>query len=276
VRPVTAATRLFALLGDPVAHSLSPEMQNAALRAADRDAVYVALRCDAVSVAPLMRALALAGGGGNVTLPHKSIAAAALEVSSDAVRRTDACNTFWGDDGRLCGENTDVGACAAAARTLVGELAGTRVLVLGAGGAAAAAVAALLDAGVRCIELRNRTATRAATLRARFGADRERIVLGEAGSGIVAGFDLIINATVLGLHADDALPLPIEPGLPPLLDLVYRKGGTHWVSRARAAGIRASDGREMLVRQGAAAYRLWFGEPAPIEIMRAAIEDADR
>src|SRR5690606_26813111 len=99
---VTSESRVLALLGDPVQHSASPRIQNAALERAGLDGVYVALRCGPDDVVGLMRGLARAGGGGNVTLPHKERAAGMLDVASDAVRRTGACNTFWGDEeGRL-------------------------------------------------------------------------------------------------------------------------------------------------------------------------------
>ncbi len=106
---ITASTRLLALLGDPVGHSLSPLIQNAALRHTGADGVYVALRCAAEDLLSLIRALARAQGGGNVTLPHKEKAASVVDVPSEAVRRTGACNTFWGGpDGRVHGDNTDV------------------------------------------------------------------------------------------------------------------------------------------------------------------------
>jgi shikimate dehydrogenase len=129
-----AETRLIALLGDPIAHSLSPGLQNAAIRAAGLDAVYLALRCDADHVHGLIRGIAGAGGGGNVTIPHKATAAEAVEVQSLAVQRTRACNTFWAEGGRLHGDNTDVAGFDAAARALIGAPAGARALVVGGGG----------------------------------------------------------------------------------------------------------------------------------------------
>ena len=106
---ISARTRVLTLLGDPVAHSASPELQNAAFEASGVDGVYVAVRCGPEDLAGFMRGLAKAGGGGNVTIPHKEKAATFLDVRSEAVRRTGACNTFWGDEaGRVHGDNTDV------------------------------------------------------------------------------------------------------------------------------------------------------------------------
>ena len=105
---VTAETRVVALLGNPVAHSFSPVIQNTAFREAGVDGVYVVLRCDEVEMIGFMRGLGAAGAGGNVTLPHKEKAASVLDSPTEAVRRTGACNTFWGENGNLCGDNTDV------------------------------------------------------------------------------------------------------------------------------------------------------------------------
>ncbi|MBV9773085.1 MAG: shikimate dehydrogenase, partial [Gemmatimonadetes bacterium] len=130
----TAATRLAALLGDPVSHSLSPTLQNAALRAAGLDGVYVALRCDDAGFPRLLRGLALAGGMGNVTGPHKEAAARTVDRRTPAVERIGACNTFWLRDGEVWGDNTDVPGFTGAATALLGaELRGARVLLVGAG-----------------------------------------------------------------------------------------------------------------------------------------------
>jgi shikimate dehydrogenase len=269
---MTARTRVFALLGDPVAHSLSPAMQNAAFRAAGRDAVYVALRCDAADVPPLIRTLALAGGG-NVTTPHKRAAAAALDGRRPAVERTGGCNTFWLEDGRVVGDNTDVAGFGSAVHALVGDAAGARVLLIGAGGAAAAAACALLDGGVAAIDVLNRSPDRAAAL-ARSIDPGGRLLRTLHRSRGVGEYDLIVNGTTLGLRQDDPLPHPLEGARGAVLDMVYRPGGTAWIRHAQARGLRAADGLEMLLTQGAAAFECWFGEPAPVETMRAALAAA--
>ena len=266
------ATRLFALLGDPVRHSRSPHMQNAAFRATGVDGVYVALRCSAADAAGLVTGIAHAGGGGNVTIPHKALTAAAVEVPSDEVRRTGACNTFWHEDGRIHGDNTDVTGVAGVARALIGDLADTRALLIGAGGSAAAALCALLDGGADRVLLLNRSVERARTLQRRLDPDARRTAV--VGLADVAGepFDLVVNATPLGLHDGDALPIDlasIRAGA--ALDLVYRDPGTAWTRHADGLGIPARDGTEVLVLQGAAAFERWWRIPAPVEVMRAAI-----
>ncbi|HUF13824.1 MAG TPA: shikimate dehydrogenase [Longimicrobiales bacterium] len=271
---IRASTRVFALLGDPVAHSLSPLIQNAAFRAAELDAVYVALRCGTDDVRALMHALARAGGGGNVTVPHKQVAAAALESKSDAVRRTGACNTFWLENERLVGDNTDVEGFHRAIRAFLQDPRGARVLVLGAGGAAAAALVALLDAGIDSAVLVNRTMPRAEQLAARAGApgdDRIRVAPTVA-TLRDQRFDLAVNATALGMRADDPQPVAIaDASFAAAFDMVYAPGGTAWVRAARAAGLPAVDGHEMLLHQAAAAFQRWWQRPAPESAMRAAL-----
>jgi len=270
---VTAKTRVLTLLGDPVAHSASPEIQNAAFAEAGVDGVYVAVRCAAADLPGFMGGLARAGGGGNVTLPHKEKAAATVDVPSEAVRRTGACNTFWGEDGKLHGDNTDVDGFRRALRIFLdGPSVGVRALLLSAGGAARAALLGLLDEGASEVLLYNRTEERARAVARRIGGQRARVVpvLNE-----LAGerFDLVVNATRLGLDPSDKSPIDfdiLERG-GAALDLVYGKHKTAFVSAAEAKGVRAADGMEMLVQQGAVAFERWWGRPAPTDVMRASI-----
>jgi shikimate dehydrogenase len=276
VTPVAATTRLFALLGDPVSHSLSPTFQNAAFRALGLDAVFVALRCGADELPGLLRGIARAGGGGNVTVPHKALAARTVERPSDAVARTGACNAYWLEDGAIHGDNTDVAGASAAIAALLGRApAGARVLLLGAGGAASAAVCALADAGAERIVILNRTIDRAESLAERFRAPGVRIDVAASVDALAGDrFDLAINSTSLGLKPAD--PLPLDPDAPgptvgAALDLVYAAGETRWVHAMRARGLPAADGKEMLIQQGAAAFRRWWGMDPPLDVMRAAL-----
>jgi shikimate dehydrogenase len=274
VNPPTASTRVLVLLGDPVGHSLSPVFQNAAIQAQGLDAVYVALRCDGAGFPALLRGVALAGGGGNVTVPHKAAAAAALDRRTEAVTRTGACNTFWSEDGAVCGDNTDVAGAAAALRDLVGDLAGASVLLVGAGGAAAAAAVALVDGGASRVVVLNRSSRKRAELAARVREQGTRCESAAAAQGLAGErFDLAVNATPLGLQPDDPLPLPVTggPHFGAALDLVYAPGGTAWVRALRARGVPAADGLGMLLHQGSAAFRCWWGVDAPLEVMRTAL-----
>lgn len=271
--PPGPRTRLVTLLGNPVEHSLSPRFQNAAIRAAGLDAVYLPLLCDASRFEGLFRGLVGAGGMGNVTLPHKTRAAALLDEATPAVARTGACNTFWSADGRAHGDNTDVEGFARAARRLIGAPAGARVLVLGAGGAARAVVLALIQERADAIHLLNRSPGRArAVAEALDPAGRRAAAVDHPDRIEREGYDLVVNATSVGLDPEDGLPLeldrPVRVGA--VLDLVYRTGGTPWVLDARARGIPAADGLEMLVQQGAASFRRWFGQDPDLSVMREA------
>lgn len=265
---ITGNTRVFAILGDPVAHSLSPIMQNAAFHALGVEAVYIPLRCDAATLGPLMETLAAQGGGGNVTIPHKAAAAEIVALHAAGKPRLSVCNTFWGRDGRIEGAETDSGAILAALEQLGAR--GNDWLLLGTGGSAHAALSAAVRAGAR-VAVRSRSRERAMAF--------ERLAGSQYGvpRASDSAYDVVINCTPLGLEDDD--PLPLEPGQVPAravaLDLVYRPGGTPWVRALRTLGRNAADGREVLLEQGAAAFELWFPDRrAPREVMRAAVRFA--
>jgi shikimate dehydrogenase len=262
-------TRVFAILGDPVAHSLSPAMQNAAFRALGLDAAYVPLRAVPTDVPDLIRALARSGGGGNVTVPHKEIAATSVDRPSGRVSALGACNTFWGEEGHTFGDNTDVDGVLEALDRL--EAPTTSWLIAGTGGGARAAVAAAAARGAR-VAIRSRDAGR-----------RRRCEEWARSQGVelVAALEcqVLINSTPLGLNAGDHLPLALDeaPHALVALDMVYHRGETAWTRLMRQEGLRVADGRGMLVAQGAAAFRRWFpDEDPPVEVMRAAVNDALR
>jgi shikimate dehydrogenase len=263
---INGGTRVFAILGDPVAHSLSPAMQNAAFRALGLDAVYVALRCEAEMLGAVMRSLARQGGGGNVTLPHKVAAAEVLAQQDNGQTRVGICNTFWGDDGRLEGTETDSAAIVAALTRL--RPPGREWLVIGTGGSAYAALLAAKQAGAQ-VAVRSRSPVRV--------KEFERLALSLEVPLAQGAPAVVLNCTPLGLRAEDRLPL--DPAQVPeqsvALDLVYRRGETSWVRALRALGRPAADGREVLLEQGAAAFERWFPlQRAPREVMRAAVRAA--
>jgi shikimate dehydrogenase len=267
-------TRLVALLGDPVGHSLSPAMQGAAFRAAGVDGVYLPLRTAERDLAGLLLGIARAGGAGNVTLPHKERAHDLVERRTAEADRTGAVNTFWFADGEVHGDNTDVEGFRLALRDLLpGGVRDGHVLLLGAGGAARAVLVALEAEGVARVELRNRTPARALALASRFGGGAMSVAVWERGSTDPGEAVLVVNATRLGLEAGD--PFPLEPREVPagaaILDLVYGPDETRWVRALRAAGHAAADGGTMLIGQGAAAYRRWWGTEPPMDAFRQAL-----
>ena len=263
---ISASTRIFALLGDPVAHSLSPLFQNAGFRAAGLDAVYVALKTNAVDLPVMMQALVDTGGGGNITVPHKQASMPAGIQQTERVQRLGAANAFAGASGGLLLDNTDVDGIGAALDQL--GAAGLDWCLLGTGGSARAVAEVARERGAR-LAVQSRSDRRATD----FG-----IWAGELGvqSTAAAGCQVLINTTPLGLCAGD--PLPAVPGdfasATMALDLTYRsQGTTAWCDACREAGLVTVDGRVVLLHQGAAAWRLWFPEIAPpIEVMRAALD----
>jgi shikimate dehydrogenase len=270
---ISASTRLLAIIGDPVAHSLSPAMHNAACVALGLDAVYVALRCPPGAVAGVLAAFAALGTAGNVTLPYKEAAERCLTRKTDLCARVGACNTFWSEHGQLAGDNTDVAGVLASLGQLGAEGA-AQWLVIGTGGAARAVAVAAAEAHAALYVL-SRHAGRAEQF-AEWARTRGAQAHPARGDVIP---DVAINATPLGLKETDPLPLDMTRigGLRVALDLVYAPGETRWVRALRAAGVTAQDGREMLVQQGAAAFSHFFpGAHAPLEVMRAAVAHALR
>jgi shikimate dehydrogenase len=266
---IGGSTRVFAILGDPVAHSLSPLMQNAAFRALGLKAVYVPIPCSADDVPPLIQALGRAGGGGNVTVPHKEVAARSVSRCLDLAQTVGACNVFWGDDGMSVGENTDVQGVREALRELGAPNAPW--LIAGTGGAARAAVIAARDAGV-AVAVTSRDRERQRAFESWITSQGVPITSREE-CGVA------INSTPLGLKSGDPLPIALDaaPRLEVALDMVYTAGETKWVRAIRPRVRTAADGRTMLVAQGAAAFRCWFPtRHAPVEVMRAAVNAALR
>jgi shikimate dehydrogenase len=242
---ITATTRLVALLGHPVDHSLSPRMQNVAFAARALDWAYIAcdVEPDALPAAVAgLRALGFAGA--NVTIPHKGAVAELCDELDDLSRRSGAVNTLVFREGRIVGANTDGPAVASAV-----DPRGAHVLVLGRGGAARAVAAALEEAGAASVRLVSRS-------------DSDWPPPGGDAT-------ILVNATPLREEA----PVPPRPHQQ-VVDLAYRPDGgpTALVAAAREAGCpTVVDGLEILVRQGAASFELWTGVSAPIDGMRAAV-----
>lgn len=267
---VSGATRLAAVIGSPVRHSLSPAIHNAAYDACDLDWVYVALE-----VAPGRAAEALAGmralgiAGLSVTMPHKDDVYALVDERSPAAATMRAVNCVQLLDGRLVGHNTDGDGFVDSLRLDAGiDPAGLRVAVVGAGGAARSVVEALARAGASDIAIVNRTPSRAAEAAA-LGAGRGRV--GDLDD--VCAAQLVINATSVGLGTDE---LSIDRDLiqrgQVVADLVYHPLETALLRAAAERGARTVDGLGMLVHQAARQFTLWTGVEAPVADMRRAAE----
>lgn len=268
----TAATHVAGVIGDPVRHSLSPAIHNAAFRALDLDWVYVAFPVasgEAASAVSAMRTLGISGL--NVTMPHKHDVLPALDHLSPTAATLQAVNTVHRRGDVLHGENTDgVGFVDALAHDEGFDARGTRVVVLGAGGAARAVVLALAGAGAADIAVVNRTAARAdqAAALAPAGVGRS------GGEHDVAEADLVVNATPVGMQGTaTAEALPLDPKLlrpgQLVVDLVYSPLRTPLLAAAKERGAIPVTGLGMLIHQAAHAFRLWTGEDPPLEVMSA-------
>jgi shikimate dehydrogenase len=221
--------------------------------------------------------------GANVTVPHKAAVARLVDVLGPEARATGAVNTVVRAGSRLHGHNTDVPGFLAALREDGGcDPAGARAVVLGAGGAARAVSFALLAAGAAAVRVYNRTPERAAALVAALGdaGGRLTVAAGDAGAA-VQGCDLIVNCTTLGMaHGPAAAASPLTvTEIPPdafVCDIVANPLVTPLLAAAQSRGCRTLGGLPMLVRQGAAAFTLWTGQPAPVAVMFAAARRAMR
>lgn len=279
----------LAVFGDPVAHSLSPGFQNAALQACGIIAQYVRIQAAASQLGAALRALPRAGFlGANVTIPHKSAALALVDEADESARRAGGVNTLLIENGQLLGFSTDgPGLVRAIYEEFYVDLKDLRVMLLGAAGGAGRAIAVQCAMeGCERLVLVNRTVEKARALAAelapRFRSERlsgpaERLVViahePAALAREIAQVDIVINATPLGMKRTDPSPLPAELITPNLLiyDTVYTRGGTRLVAEAKAAGARAAGGLSMLLHQGALAFEIWFNRPAPLAVMRAAL-----
>ena len=272
----------LAVIGDPVAHSASPPMQNAALAARGLAVRYTRLHIRAEELPEALSLLATAGFiGVNLTIPHKTAALPLLASLDPHAATLGAVNTVRVEPGgSLCGFNTDgPGFARAVAAELRLDLKGARVLILGAGGGAGRALATQCAvAGCARLVLVNRTLEKARQLVDALRGRTEVVAVpweDEALRLAASEADLIVNASSLGLGAGDPSPLPTRfiPANGCVFDTVYRRGGvpTPLVSAADEAGARHVGGLSLLLHQGALAFEHWFGHPAPLETMRQAL-----
>lgn len=260
----------FAVLGNPVAHSKSPLMHRAAFRALGLPHSYEALHVTTEELPGVVQALREGRYDGlNVTLPHKEAALALADDWAEGGLR--AANTLVRTRaGRVVAHNTDVPALAEELRLLGGDGAAwatRRALVLGSGGAALAALAALRALGARDVAVRARTLRSPATeawAPSRDGEARTLAVVQATSAGMIGadGGEVAVAAVAWDALPDDALAL----------DVVYAPPETPFLLAARGRGLRCANGLGMLARQGALAFELWLGIPAPFEVMRAALE----
>jgi shikimate dehydrogenase len=250
-------SKLYAVVGDPVSHSLSPLIHNRWMREAGIDAHYSAIHLQAADAAPGIRSLAKDYSGLNVTLPHKIAALAASDTSSADAKRVGAANTLVRNESGWSAHNTDIEGFAGALQSAEGsDLKGKPVVLIGAGGAARAAVLHLAKLGADlCIV--NRSVANAEGLAKDLAPKARTAGLDQLGA-LAEQATVVINSASLG-HSGASLPtLPPGRGRP-FLDMSYGKASETVLNQARLAGWASHDGLRMLVGQAAAAFRIWFG-----------------
>jgi shikimate dehydrogenase len=277
------------VFGDPVAQSLSPQMQNAALRACEINMQYARFHIrpnELRSALHLLRKLDLVGI--NLTVPHKIAALTQIDVADESASRCGAVNTVCLHDKKLIGSNTDAEGFSRAVRSEFSiDLRDLRVMILGAGGGTGHAIAwqCALENCERLV-LVNRTLAKTNGIVQRLGpffaeprvlgpvARLEALAWDEtAVRAQLADIDLIVNATPLGMNASDPAPIPARLLAPHhiVFDCVYRPSKTAVLRAADEAGARGANGLSMLLHQGALSFSIWFNREAPIEAMRSAI-----
>ena len=277
------------VFGDPVAHSLSPQMQNAALRALEINMQYARFHIRSTELRSALRFIReLDFVGINLTVPHKIAGLTQIDVADDSASRCDAVNTVRLDENKLIGSNTDAEGFSRAVRSEFSiDLRDLRVMILGAGGGTGHAIAwqCALENCERLV-LVNRTPAKTNALvdrlRSFFAGPR---VLGPVARleavqwdetvlrKQLADIDLIVNATPLGMNSSDPAPIPARLLAPHhiVFDCVYRPSKTALLRAADEAGARGANGLSMLLHQGALAFSVWFNREAPLEAMRSAI-----
>ncbi len=267
----TGATRLAAVIGDPVRHSLSPTIHNAAFAALDLDWVYVALPVPAGQGAKAVEAMATLGIEGlSVTMPHKAAVAGAVPRRTSVAERLGVVNCVFVDQGQLVGDSTDGDGFVRSLGHSSGlSLTGARVMVVGTGGAARAIIEAVGRAEPAELVILSRSPQRSAQAAELASAARA----GDLGD--VGAMDVIVNATPVGMSGGpdpEGLPVPAASLTPRhvVVDIVYQPRETPLLAAAAAVGATAINGVGMLVHQAALAFERWTGQAAPVEVMQAA------
>ena len=268
--------RVAAVIGDPVRHSRSPAIHNAAFAVAGIDWVFTAFEVPAGKGAEALDAMRVLGlAGMSVTMPLKAEVAAAADEVDEEVEVLAAANCMVPlGDGRLRAANTDAAGFVAGLQADAGLSAdGLRVVLMGGGGAARAVAWGLAAAGAADVAVINRTQAKAQTAAAAANAAGRTGRSGRVGTmDDIAGADVVVNATSVGMGADPSMPCDpslLRPGQV-AVDLVYEPTETAWLAALRQRGVEAHNGLSMLAYQAAAAFELWTGAEAPVEVMRQA------
>lgn len=279
---VSGKTVICGVIGDPVEHTLSPVIQNAAFKALELDYIYVPFRVHKSDLSKAIYGIrALNIKGVNVTIPHKIAVTAMLDELDPMAMKIGAVNTIVNNNGTLKGYNTDAPGFIRPLLERVSKLQGKQVVVLGAGGAARAICFALAEqkSGITIL---NRTVSRAKELADEISTSREAVVTGAELNRknleeSLQKADILVNTTSIGMHPDTG-NTPVSPDLIAreliVYDIVYNPVKTGLIMAAEKAGAITITGLEMLLGQGALSFELWTGQKAPAQLMREKLIEA--
>jgi shikimate dehydrogenase len=276
---ISSHTKAFAVLGHPIAHTLSPAMHNAAFHALGMDAVYLAFDVLPERLAEVLGAMRDMGfGGANLTVPLKEVACRGVAKLDESAQLLGAVNTIQFAADGVTGHNTDGAGFLAAVEEAFGEpVAGKSVFVLGTGGAGRAVALSCAGSGVRSLTLADTDPARprkvAMEVETQFFTE---VKIAESWEAEAREADLVVQATPLGMKIEDDPPIgpgAFRPGQF-ALDLVYMHPETKFTKAAKDAGAHAANGLGMLLHQGAKAFEIWTGLKPPVDIMKKALEKA--
>lgn len=279
---INGHTKIAGIFGDPIGHTLSPAIQNAAFRAIGMNAVYLPFHVKADSKGALKAAVeavrAMDMLGVNVTIPHKEKVFKFLDETDEHAIDVGAVNTIVNREGRLCGYNTDGAGYVLSLRKETGfRPGGKKAVIIGSGGAARSILYSILKLAPSSVVIVNRTVKRAEALAREFApkfsspvdaAPLERALMEK----VLADADLVVNATSTGMMGKGELDLPLDVLHPKAVvsDIVYMPVKTGLIKAAEKRGLKVHSGLGMLIRQGAIGFELWTGKKAPLQVMQKA------
>lgn len=267
---ITATTKMCMVIGNPIAHSLSPQLHNAGFAELGiaGDFVYTAVQVSAESLADAIKGFrAMRVRGLSVTIPHKTAIIPLLDSISEEAKKIGAVNTVVNENGKFIGMNTDYIGIMNPLKN-IGALSGKRVAIFGAGGATRAAVYAV-KGRAKDIRIFNRTYSKANDIAKDFGVQASSL----ADTKLLKDFDVLINCTALGLHKEDPSIIPREcfhEGQV-AFDIIFNQRQTKFMEYARVAGAKVIHGKEMFFEQGFEQFKLFTGQPAPMVAMKLVV-----
>ncbi|CAM4267373.1 shikimate dehydrogenase [Paenibacillus tarimensis] len=279
---VDSHTTVYGVIGDPIRHSKSPVMMNRAFRETGVNGIYAAFHVKTEQLGGFIQGVRAMGIRGiNVTIPHKVDIMKHLDAIDDSAKAAGAVNTIVNDNGQLTGYNTDgIGYVRSLKEEAEPELAGRRIVLLGAGGAARGILHALLKEQPASITIVNRTVERAMELAGSAAAEADIRAVGQHGAEAVCRkADIIINTTSVGMAPlTEGVPMDIQPGWirsgAVASEIIYNPMKTRFLQEAEQAGCRIHGGLGMFINQGAYAFEYWTGKPAPVAAMRETVLEA--